>query len=390
MKTLLYILALSSILFASADKADIASCKKCHPTIVSEFESSMHKKSTIYADKVHKAIWDKHPAKAKKRYACNKCHTPTDKRIEEALKNNINAIPIQDAVQTHEAVSCVYCHSIKNIEKHAKGNNKNILIDNDKKRPTLFSASKEKKGTKVEYKTKTSFMGMFKETTGSPYHDIDYSNDNFYTGNMCMGCHAHFENKHDVSICKIEDNAAKSKKQNCITCHMPRVKGSATTIAISKTHAFHGFSGSRNKPEMLAKYLKISFLKNSNGFELTLKNEATHRLFIHAFRKAKLNVRVNTGTTTKVLKSTSFVRSVGSNGTHDYPWLANQIIEDTMIKAGESRVIQYNTQIKSGDMIEAEFGFYLVDPTMDKKLKLVNIKEATKFKILKTKFFNIK
>ncbi|MEN8302917.1 MAG: hypothetical protein ABFQ64_02455 [Campylobacterota bacterium] len=68
MKTIAYILALSSILFANAE--DTASCKKCHPTITAEFESSMHKKSTVYEDKIHKAIWDKHPAKAKENYSC--------------------------------------------------------------------------------------------------------------------------------------------------------------------------------------------------------------------------------------------------------------------------------------------------------------------------------
>ena len=71
MKTLIYILALSSVLFASPDMssmANVASCKKCHPIIADEFESSMHKKSSIYDDKVHKAIWDKHPAKAKGDY----------------------------------------------------------------------------------------------------------------------------------------------------------------------------------------------------------------------------------------------------------------------------------------------------------------------------------
>ena len=42
MKTLLYILALSSILFANAE--DIASCKKCHPTIAAEFARFLEEK----------------------------------------------------------------------------------------------------------------------------------------------------------------------------------------------------------------------------------------------------------------------------------------------------------------------------------------------------------
>jgi len=389
-KIILAYMLIQLSLNATGDIAKNNTCKGCHPIIYAEYTKSAHLKSSIFKDSIHKAVWDKHPAKAKNKYVCNECHTPTDKRITKALLDNTNAAPVEDKVQTKEAISCIYCHSIKSIQKHTKKHNKNILVNNVKKRPTLFAASTEKKGTKLKYKVETSFMGMFKSTTGSPYHDIDYSNENYYTGNMCMGCHAHFENKHDISICKIEENAAKSEKQNCITCHMPQVKGSATTIAISKKHTFHGFAGTRNKPEMMAKYLKISFIKTPSGFDLTLKNEATHKLFIHTFRKAQLNVRVNRGTTTKTLKSTSFVRTVGTNNNHDFPWLANEILEDTMLKAGESRTIKYATEVNSGDMIEAEFGFYLVNPEMDKALNLINIKEATEFKILKTDFFQVK
>jgi hypothetical protein len=61
-----------------------------------------------------------------------------------------------------------------------------------------------------------------------------------------------------------------------------------------------------------------------------------------------------------------------------------------MLKANESRTIKYNTNVKSGDIVEVEFGYYLVNPKLHKKLNLLNSSEATKFNILKTKFFSVK
>ena len=46
MKTLLLLLFISLSLYATTSKT--TSCIKCHPAIVSEFETSMHKKSSIY------------------------------------------------------------------------------------------------------------------------------------------------------------------------------------------------------------------------------------------------------------------------------------------------------------------------------------------------------
>lgn len=374
---------------ATASVAKNDTCKGCHPQIYKEFMGSAHKKSTIFNDPIHKVIWDKHPGKKKDKYACAQCHTPSDPRIMKALEESTAAVPKDDAAQ-NEGISCITCHSIKSIESHAKSHDKMILLNNDKKRPTLYAASKDKRDTKVEYKVEKSFMGMFKSTTGSPYHDIDYSNKNFYTGNLCMGCHGHKENSHGQNVCTTEAKGAIDEKSNCITCHMPQVKGSATTIAISKKHTSHDFTGARNKPEMLSQYLKINFKQTNKGFEITLTNEATHNLLLHPLRLAKLNVRVNSGTTTKTLKSQAFYRILGHDGKPAMPWIATEIYKENMLTAGETRTIKYDTIVKSGDMVEAEFGFYLVNPKMQKKLNLIDNKEATKFNILKTEFFQVK
>ena len=162
MKVFIYLLTLSFALLASTDTA---SCKKCHPVISKEFQNSMHKKSTIYDDKVHKAIWNKHPAKAKANYKCAKCHTPNTKTKEVS----------------HEGMTCLSCHTIIDVKKHAKAN-ENIYTDEKK---TFYSAEAGRENEKVVYKTTTTWWGN-KTTVGSAYHDIDYTNKNFYNGNLLL------------------------------------------------------------------------------------------------------------------------------------------------------------------------------------------------------------
>ncbi len=384
--TMLIFIFISS-LYSTTEYETNNTCKGCHPTIYNEFYNSAHRKSSIFTDEIHKAIWDKHPNKAKNKYTCNECHTPTDKRITDALNNEKEAVPVQNNIQTKEAISCVYCHSIKDVEKHSSAHDKNVL---NKEPKMIFAADKNNRNGKILFGEKTSFFGLLKKTSGSPFHNIDYSNKGFYDGKICMGCHARFENSHGQNLCTVEEMGAQNEEENCITCHMPQVKGSATTIKITKEHTFHGFAGTRNKPEMLAKYLTLDFEKTNDGFNIKIKNLATHNLLLHPLRLGKLNIRINNGTKTIKLKSIPFFRILGDKDKTTMPWLATRVFKDNMLKANEARTIKYNTKINSGDIVEVEFGYYLVNPKMLKKLNLQNNKEATKFNLLKTKFFTVK
>ncbi|PHQ65863.1 MAG: hypothetical protein COB99_01530 [Sulfurimonas sp.] len=368
MKTLLYILALSSILFASVDSADTATCKKCHPTIAAEFQSSMHKKSSIYDDKVHKAVWDLHPAKAKGDYKCAKCHTP-------------NATSEKAA---HEGITCISCHTIKSVEKHAKAN-KNVYSKKDK---TFYSAEAGRENEIVEYKTITSWWGN-KTTIGSAYHDIDYTNENYYNGQMCMGCHSHKQNSHEFEVCTTDEKGAKDKESNCITCHMPKIDGTATTVRLSKQHAFHGFAGARVKPDMLSKYVEFGFNKSAKSFEISIENKAPHNLMTHPLRVVQLKVTLLRDTKETDLKTHTFVKIIGKNGKPAMPWLATEVVRDTMIKGNEKRVIKFDEVLKSGDKVEVVLGYFIVNPKALKKLNLQDKKEITKFTILKRKYFSV-
>ena len=362
MKILLSLLALLSIELSATD---LNTCKGCHPVIYSEFQKSIHKKSSINEDMVHKAIWDKHPAKAKGNYKCAKCHTP----------NN----------QTHQGITCISCHTITGIEEHTKVN-KNIYETKDK---TLYSAEKGMEDKKVIYEEKSSWFGLFKETTGSPYHDIDYSNKNYYNGKMCMGCHSHKQNGKNFNVCTTEMKGAKDEESNCISCHMPKVKGSATNIRLSKTHAFHGFAGVRNAPELLSKYVDINYSKTDSGFNLTIHNKAPHNLMTHPLRVVALKTKLKRDGKVKELKTFSFVKLIGTDGKPAMPWLATEVVKDTMIKESEKRVVKFDTKLQKGDEIETVLGFYIVNPKVAKKLGLDKEPELTQFTHIKREYFKV-
>ncbi len=365
MKIILYILALSSILFANT--ADTATCQKCHPTISAEFENSMHRKSSIHHDKVHKAVWDKHPAKAKDNYKCAKCHTPSAKT----------------KLEQHQGITCIDCHTIKNVEKHEKAN-KNIYTGEKK---TFYSAEAGRESEKVTYKKTSTWRGT--TTVGSAFHDIDYTNKNYYDGKMCMGCHSHKENSHSFDVCTTDEAGAKDTKENCITCHMPKVEGTATTVRVSKKHSFHGFPGARVESRMLSKYVGIELHKSSNGFKLTIDNKAPHDLMTHPLRVVQLKTKITRGDKHIELKTHTFVKVIGTEGKPSMPWLATEIIKDNMIKSNEKRVIEYNETLQGADKVEVTLGFYVVNPKALKKLNLDGEKEISKFTVLKMKNFTV-
>ena len=368
-KNILYILALSSVLFGSSNVADVASCKKCHPSISAEFETSMHKKSSIYDDKIHKAIWGKHPAKAKNNYKCAKCHTP-----------NVTSENIE-----HKGITCLSCHTIIDVEKHEKVN-KNIY---SKKEKILYSAEKGRENEKVHYKIITTWWGK-KTTVGSAYHDIDYTNKIFYTGKMCMGCHSHKQNSKKFNVCTTDEAGAKNKKENCITCHMPKVLGTATTVRLSEKHAYHGFAGARVEPKMLSEYIEFDLKKNSKGFEITVENKAPHDLMTHPLRVVQLKVTLIRDGKQTPLKTHSFLKVIGDGGKPTFPWLATEVVKNNMIKAKEKRIVTFDKTLQSADKVEITLGFYVVNPKVLKKLNLQDDEDLRKFTVLKSHYFNIK
>ncbi len=90
----------------ASEFVESSNCKGCHPIIYGEFYNSSHRKSSIFENKVHKAMWDLHPDKKNEKYTCAKCHTPTDLELLKKLEENEKAMPEKNDIQKQEAISC--------------------------------------------------------------------------------------------------------------------------------------------------------------------------------------------------------------------------------------------------------------------------------------------
>ena len=368
MKYFLYLIISLSSLIANDTAHNFApssDCKACHPQIYSEFSGSMHANSTPQKDPIHKAVWDKSPEKNKQnRYACGKCHTPAADNLDAMKTKGQTAMPIAENETHQEGISCAYCHRIKDIELHEKHN------------------------TNIMTKTEKNYFGTLKDHIESPYHGIvSEDNEHMQNGNVCIGCHSHKMNKHKLNVCSTNvDNEMDGA--NCVSCHMPKVKGSVSNLNERKEHTFHGFAGSHSNMDMLEKYVDISVLRQINNFIVNIDNRTSHALLLHPLRTAVLKVSVTRDSKTTKLKDEVFVRVIGHNKKPTMPWAATTTLKDTMIKANEKRSVKYDFKVIKGDKIDVILGWFLVNPKAVKKLGLQNDKTSTEFKVFKQQTFN--
>ena len=353
-------------------------CKKCHPTIFAEYQHSIHAKSSIFKDSVHKAVWEKHPDRAKNSYKCAKCHTPSDHDLISG-KTKLS----KNAIQESEPISCQACHTIESIEEHTTINKNRFT----KKENYFFSADKQREGKVVKFKEESSFFGLVTKTIGSPYHDINYSNKSFYNGDMCLGCHDHKQNSKGFAVCDMQIKKGDSK-ENCISCHMPKVKGSFVNLKDTIKHSFHGISIHNMDVSLLSKYIKLSLNQTDKGFVVNIKNEANHTLFAQPLRLNQLRVSIERDGKNIPLKTENFMRIIGKDGKPAMPWVADSELKNTLIKANELRKVTYETPLKKGDSVVIEFGYYIVNPKAAKKLGITD-ESVTKFTVLTKKRVSI-
>jgi hypothetical protein len=369
MLKIIYLLLLLISSVVANDKvhkyADSKDCKACHENIYNEYFGSMHSNSTPQRDPIHASVWNKHPKNLKfEQYSCGKCHTPTANNLDKMLTKGQKALP--DAKnKTHQAgIACAYCHRIKSIELHKKSN------------------------TNIMTNTQKNYFGTMLEHLESPYHGIvSDGNEHIKNGNVCIGCHSHKKNKHGLNVCSTNiDNEMDGA--NCVSCHMPKVDGTISSLHKTKKHAFHGFAGTHYHSEMLEKYIDISILREIENFIVNIDNRTSHALLLHPLRTALLKVNIKRGSKTIKLKDEIFVRVIGHNGKPAMPWKASTTLKDTMIKANEKRAVKYNFKLQKGDRVDIVLGWYLVNPKALKTLKLKNTKAATEFHVFKKESFS--
>jgi len=367
-KHLIFIVMTLSLSWANDKVHHFASneeCKACHSQIYSEFTGSMHANSLPQKDPIHKAVWDRHPQnKKQQRYGCGKCHTPAANNLDKMMEKGGKALPDETNPTHSEGISCAYCHRIESIKLHKKSNI-NIICKDEKK-----------------------YFGTLKEHIDSPFHAISTEGSELMkNGNVCIGCHSHKMNKHGLNVCST-NISNEMDAANCVSCHMPKVKGSTSDMSERKKHAFHGFAGSHYHTEMLEQYVDISMLREIDAFVVNIDNRTSHALLLHPLRMAVLKVSVMRDGKESKLKDEVFVRVIGHNGKPAMPWKASKTLKDTMIKANEKRSIKYAYKLEKGDSVEVTLGWYLVNPKVVKKLDLEHETGVTKFIIFKKKHFD--
>jgi len=368
-KILLFLLTFNLSLFAISHESKL--CQKCHPTIYNEYYQSSHRKASVVNNPVHKAYWEKHP-KDEKGYTCAKCHSPSDK---EVMKTGVLT---DNDIQKHEPISCVFCHTIKEVDE---GSLSNTNISTGKMKE-FFSADKSKKGTKTaEFETESSWFGLVKTSKNSPYHKINYNNKNYYNGNVCMGCHSHTNNEHGFDIVMLDALIKKDDKNSCISCHMPQVPGSKVTLHESKTHAYHGIAGIYHRNQDMGQYIDFKVERNDKGFVVDVHNQANHALFGQALRRGVLKASITRDGKEIVLEPFVFTRILSKDGKEAMPWDAEDTLKDTLLY--EKKKISFNKMLKKGDTLILTLGVRLLTPKGAKALGLENNKEVEKFRVLK-------
>jgi hypothetical protein len=362
-----FTLLLSLLITVSAWSASQTKvCQKCHPLIYKEYYDSIHRKSSLANDTIYKAVYEKE-THANDKQKCSSCHSPSA----------TNALTAKE-----EPISCIYCHTIKDVQESDKANH-NLLSGKHK---DFYGAETSKKHeSKVKYETASSFFGLIKHSKNSPYHQIEYDNENYYNGNVCMGCHSHVNNEHGFDVIMLDAYIDKKDKNTCISCHMPQIMGSKTTLRDTKTHAYHGIAGLHNMSKSLGKYIDIDVKKSTHGFVIEIKNQANHALFGQAYREGILTVSISRKGKTIQLKPFLFKRTFGKDGKASMPFEATDVLKDTLIYAKKS--IHYNVKLQKGDTLSVTIGYRLISKEAAKELGLENDKKLSEMKILKTELF---
>ena len=112
-----YFIALMLLFSATlnAKYLDSKSCQECHEDIHYEHMKSMHAKSSLFHDEVHRKVKN---AVDKDKYSCALCHMPATKNLASMIRGIEQ--PDESKVRQSDGVSCLYCHQIRELYQGKK------------------------------------------------------------------------------------------------------------------------------------------------------------------------------------------------------------------------------------------------------------------------------
>lgn len=342
-----------SILTLQAKYLDSETCKECHEDIHYEHMKSMHAKSSIFKDEVHRKMKN---AVNKDKYACSLCHMPSTKNLASMIRG-IEQPDDRDVRQT-DGVSCIYCHQISKIY-HGKNYNINISSAKHGEKPTMY--------------------GNLTDPDDSDKHNAQ-SNEIYKNSEVCMGCHSHKYNSKDFEVCNTKDQH--DATSDCIGCHMPKSPGGNEKYNKKgrDEYATHDFLGIHST-EMVKKAVKIKLAYKDDTIELTIVNKMGHSIITHPMRLKFAKTVVKRGG--KVIwtnfdkspledKEATFV--IAFKDDKDKPTLPHKARGyriNQNLKAMSSKVVKYSVpNLQKGDKITTTWISYPVKPMVAKKLKI--------------------
>ncbi|MGE4418850.1 MAG: multiheme c-type cytochrome [Sulfurimonas sp.] len=351
MKVILLFLILLGI--SEGKYLDSATCKECHEDIYAEHTKSMHHKSSIFSDEVHKKVKE---IEGKDGYSCALCHMPAAKNLSAVIRGT-EKLDSNDKSHT-DGVSCFYCHQISKIH-YSKAYNINFSSAVNGDKPTMF--------------------GNLKNPDFGDKHDSK-ENEIYKNSEVCMGCHSHKQNSHGFEVCNTKDQH--DSRSDCIGCHMPKAPGGNEKFNKRgrEEYATHNFLGIRSD-EMVKRSVKLELSHKQNKIELTIINKMGHSIITHPMRLKFVKTVVKRDS--KIIwsnfkdspiedkEATFIVAFKDEDGKQSMPNKAKGYALYQNLKALEAKTITYTVDnLQKGDEIEATWISYVINPKIAEKLDI--------------------
>jgi len=361
MKLILTIFFVYSIgVNAAVEYPSSESCNECHENIYREHKNTMHHKSSLFKDEVHRKVKNAvNPAK----YQCAICHMPATKNLRDVMSGKKQ--PDSTKHRQADGVSCFFCHQISKIY-NSKAHKINFSNYKGEKKPTVF--------------------GNLKKPYESNEHYTD-SNEIYKNSEVCMGCHSHKQNSKGFEVCNTKNEY--DKTSDCIGCHMPKTPGTIEKKdkGIRDKYASHEFLGVHSL-EMVKKAVKLELSYKDETIELTITNKMGHSIITHPMRLKFAKTVVHRDG--KVIwsnfkespiedkEATFIIVFKDSEDKASMPHHAIGYKMNRNLKASQSKTVKYNVPgLKKGDEITTTWISYVINPKIAKKLD-ITAKEIVK------------
>jgi len=348
---LLPLLLFSSSIFAKDKYLDNHSCNECHEKIYEEYQTSAHSQS-YFDDELHHNIANKVDAK---KYSCATCHMPMADNLKDLLDGK--AQPDKNNKTHTDAISCYFCHTIAYVKSSHKFNINTKARQAENFKPTLY--------------------GRLVNPDDSDKHSS--SKNPIYGKKVCLGCHSHKLNDHNVTIFRAMSKGQDSVR--CIECHMPEVSGGAEKMdkRARGHHASHKFLGIHDK-KFRATGIDININTTATTIDIKLTNKMEHPLIVQPARVKYLVVKV-VRDGKEIWKNYKIEPKEDKDAFFEYRFKdkdGKKIIIPAQAYSGEannldahkSKTFSYKVELKSGDIIKATMFFRLAKQDCQSAIEL--------------------